>query len=65
MFRVLSVHASVFFFPVCPSVRWFHPSEQGSALCSHLSCLVGRQELVGSMHSPPASPGWVLGALGL
>lgn len=63
MFPILSVHASVLFFSVCPSVRWFHPSEWGSALGSHLTCLMGRQELVGSMGNPPASPRWVLWAL--
>lgn len=68
MGRSLNVSHSVcaclcLFFSACPSARWFHPSEWGSALGSHLSCLMGRQELVGSMDNPPTSPRWMLGAL--
>lgn len=68
MGRSLNISHSVcaclcLFFTVCPSVRWFHPSEWGSALGSHLTCLMGRQELVGSMDNPPRKS--QMGALGV
>lgn len=69
---VVCVHVSVFF-ALCMSrcevvsslKMWVPTARLWSALCSHLGCLLGRQELVGSMDNLLASPRRLLSAMRL
>ena len=50
---------------VSPLETWVPMAGPWSALHSRLGCLSGKQELVGSMDNPLASPRWLLSVVRL